>query len=143
MAIWNDKNGTANLDTLNGWAAKDMTGRQGMVYTEIGEDYLRARIPVDERWTQAYGIWHGGASCVVAEAMGSVGCVLCIDQETHYCVGVEINASHLRSEKQGHVTAEARPLRVGRSMHVWETRLWNDAGKLMCVARLTTTVLKR
>lgn len=140
MAIWKHP---ADLATINGWAAQDMTGRMGMEYTEKGDDFLRARIPVDERSTQVYGLWHGGASCVVAEAMGSVGCALSIDPETEYCVGVEINASHLRSATQGYVHAEARPLRIGRRMHVWEIRLWNDNDKLMCVARLATSVIAR
>lgn len=140
MPIWKYE---PNLEVLNQWAAKDMTGRMGMEYTEVGDDFLRARIPVDERSTQVYGLWHGGASCVVAEAMGSVGCALCIDHDTHYCVGVEINASHMRSATTGHVTAEARPLRIGRSMHVWEIHLWNGDGKLLCVSRLTTAVIER
>lgn len=140
MAIWHQ---SVDLDRLNEWAERDMTGRMGMRYTEIGDDFLRARCPVDERSTQVYGLWHGGASCVVAEAMGSVACSLCLDLTRQYCVGVEINASHMRSETAGHVTAEARPLRLGRRMHVWEIRLWNDAGKLMCVSRLTTSVQDR
>lgn len=140
MAIWKYE---VDVDALNRSAERDMTGRMGMKYTEVGDDYLRARIPVDERTTQVFGLWHGGASCVVAESMGSVGCSLCLDQETHYCVGIEINASHVRSATKGHVHAEARPLRIGRRTHVWEIRLWDDHDKLMCVSRLTTAVIER
>lgn len=138
MAIWH---GSPDLDLLNGYASRDMTGRMGMIYTEIGDDYLRARIPVTDNWRQAYGLWHGGASCVVSESMGSVGTSLCLDSEREYCVGIEINASHMRSATGGHVTAEARPIKLGRNLHVWETRLWNDEDKLMCVSRLTTSII--
>lgn len=140
MAIWKYD---VSIEELNQWAVKDMTGRMGMEYSEIGDDYLRARIPVDARTTQVYGLWHGGASCVVAEAMGSLGCTLCVDRDIHYCVGVEINASHMRSATEGYVAAETRPLFINPSMHAWETRFWNDYGKLMCVSRLTTAILER
>lgn len=140
MAIWFQ---SIDLETLNQWSGTGLNQRMGMLFTEIGDDYLRSRTPVDERSTQPMGLWHGGASCVVSEAMGSTGCALCLDPARQYCVGVEINASHVRSATSGHVHAEARPLKLGRSMHVWETRLWNDDDKLICVSRLTASVLDR
>lgn len=140
MPIWFQ---SIDLETLNRWSGRGLNERMGMVFTEIGDDYLRSRTPVDERSTQPMGLWHGGASCVVSEAMGSTGCSLCLDQARQYCVGVDINASHLRSATSGHVRAEARPLKLGRTMHVWETRLWNDNDKLVCVSRLATSIIDR
>lgn len=138
MGIWYQ---AFDLDGLNDWASQGMNQQMGMVFTEIGDDYLRSATPVDGRTTQPFGLWHGGASCVVSEAMGSTGSSLCLDSTRQYCVGAEINASHMRSATSGHVHAEVRPLKLGRRMHVWETRLWDDDSKLMCVSRLTTSVI--
>ncbi len=115
----------------------------GVEFTEVGDDYLRAKFPVNERTTQAFGLLHGGVSCVVSEMMGSVGSNFCVDQQTHYCVGIEINASHLRSARSGFVFAETRPLRTGRRAQFWETRLSDENGNLICVSRLTTAVIAR
>ena len=140
MAIWHQR---PTVDGLNALLQRDMASHLGMEYTEIGDDYLRARLPVDQRTQQPYGLLHGGVSCVVAESMGSVGSALCVDPETHYCVGVDINASHLRAASQGYVYAEARPLRVGRRNQVWDIRISDENERLVCVARLTTAVIER
>jgi len=120
-----------------------MASRLGLEYVEVGEDFLRARIPVDARTQQPYGLLHGGVSCVVAESMGSVASHLCVDSVKYFCVGTEINASHLRGVTEGCVEAVCQPLRVGRRVQVWETRLSDDRGRLICVARLSTAVVAR
>jgi 1,4-dihydroxy-2-naphthoyl-CoA hydrolase len=140
MAVWHQQ---PTVEGLNQLLSRDMVSRLGMEFTEVGDDFLRARLPVDERTQQPYGLLHGGVSCVVAESMGSLGSALCVDAETHYCVGVDINASHLRSASRGYVYAETRPLRIGRRNQVWETRITGEDGRLICVARLTTAVIER
>lgn len=140
MAIWFQP---VDVNALNNRNGQGLNQHIGMVFTEIGDDYLRSRTPLTKHTQQPLGLWHGGASCVVAEAMGSVGCMLCLDPSYQACVGVDINATHMRAVSAGDVHAEARPLKMGRTMHTWETRLWNDADKLICIARLTTSVIDR
>lgn len=140
MTIWHER---PTVEGLNEFSRRDMASRLGMEYTLVGDDFLEARLPVDERTVQPYGLLHGGVSCVVAESMGSLASGLCVDPETHYCVGVDINASHLRPATGGHVHARTRPFRIGRRNQVWETRIRDDADRLICVARLTTAVLER
>lgn len=140
MAIWHEQ---PTVEGLNEVVSRDMAGRLGMEYTAVGEDYLEARLPVDERTQQPYGLLHGGVSCVMAESMGSVASALCVDPDTYYCVGVDINASHLRPAVAGHVHARTRPLRIGRRNQVWETHIRDDNERLICVARLTTAVIER
>lgn len=140
MAIWHER---PTVEGLNQLARRDMASRLGMEYTEVGEDFLKARLPADERTQQPYGLLHGGVSCVMAESMGSLASALCVDAETHYCVGVDINASHLRPATGGHVHARTQPLRIGRRNQVWETHIRDDADRLICVARLTTAVIER
>ena len=96
----------------------------GIRITEIGENYIRATMPVDHRTHQAYGILHGGASAALAETLGSIGSVIIVDPEEYICVGVEINANHIRSVRDGIVTGTALPLHIGASSHVWKSRLW-------------------
>lgn len=131
------------LEQIKQHFPKDAASRLGLEFTEVGEDFLRARLPVDERTQQPFGLLHGGVSCVVSETMGSVASNCCVDQTTHYCVGMEINASHLRSASSGWVHAETRPLRIGRQAHFWETRIYDDEKRLVCVSRLTTAVIER
>ena len=112
----------------------------GIVFTEIGADYLRGTMPVDARTRQPYGLLHGGASVLLAETLGSTAGGLCVD-EGQGVVGIEINANHLTGVRQGHVTGTARPLHVGRSTHVWEIRIEDERGHLACVSRLTLAVI--
>jgi len=140
MSIWHTP---PTLETLQTLLNNDAAGHLGLEFTEVGKDFLRAKLPVNERTTQAFGLLNGGVSCVVSESMGSVGANFCVDQETHYCVGVDINASHLRSVRSGFVYAETRALRIGRRAHFWETRLSDEHGNLVCVSRLTTAVVER
>lgn len=113
----------------------------GLEILERGEDYLKGRIPVDERTHQPYGILHGGASCVLAETLASFASALVIDPKKQACVGLEINANHIRGVTHGWVTGTARPLHIGRTTHVWDVRLENDEGKLTCISRVTMAIL--
>ena len=97
-------------------------------------------MPVDERTRQPYGILHGGASCLLAETVGSHASSLCIDMEKQYCVGLEINANHIRSVSEGFVYGTAKPMHLGRSTHVWEIMIRNEEGKTVCISRLTMMV---
>lgn len=120
-----------------------MAEHLGIRWTTIGEDFLEAKMPVDERTRQPYGLLHGGASCALAETIGSVASALVVNHELNYCVGLEINANHIRSARSGWVTGTARPLHLGNSTHVWDIRITDDAGKLVCVSRLTVAVMGR
>ena len=113
----------------------------GMVFTAAGEDWLQATMPVDERTRQPYGLLHGGASVVLAETLGSSAGNLCVDTATQVCVGLEINANHLRATRTGTVTGTARAVHVGRTTQVWDIRIENEAGKPVCVSRLTLAVV--
>jgi 1,4-dihydroxy-2-naphthoyl-CoA hydrolase len=115
----------------------------GIEYIELGDDFLRARMPVDQRTRQPMGLLHGGASVALAESMGSTGTYLSIDQKKFAAVGLEINANHVRPVISGWVTGEARPLHRGRTTQIWEIRITDDAGKLVCISRITVAVLER
>jgi uncharacterized protein (TIGR00369 family) len=114
----------------------------GIVFTEIGPDYLRATMPVDARTKQPYGLLHGGASVLLAETLGSSAGNLCTP-EGRVCVGIEINANHLCAVREGIVTGTARPLHVGGRTQVWEIRIEDDHGRLACISRLTLAVIAR
>jgi 1,4-dihydroxy-2-naphthoyl-CoA hydrolase len=115
----------------------------GMEFTEIGEDFMKGRMPVNDRTRQPYGLLHGGASAAFAETLGSVASACVIDPEKFICVGLEINANHVRGVKDGFVYGEVRPLHVGATTHVWDIRITDARGKLVCVSRLTVAILKR
>lgn len=115
----------------------------GLVFTEVGPDYIKGTMPVDARTRQPYGLLHGGASCVLAETLGSVASALVIDQEKFICVGLEINANHIRGVREGIVTGIAKPLHIGASTHVWDIRIHDEREKLVCVSRLTVAILKK
>ncbi|RMG65571.1 MAG: hotdog fold thioesterase [Calditrichaeota bacterium] len=115
----------------------------GIEYLECGPDYLKARMPVDHRTVQTYGILHGGASAVLAETLGSVASVLIVDREKYLPVGLEINVNHLRPVRQGWVIGTARPIHVGKKTHVWDVRIHDESGKLVSVSRLTVMVVAR
>ena len=132
-----------DLATLNARSAGSAVAHLGIVFTELGEDFLRGTMPVDERTRQPYGLLHGGASVLLAETLGSMAANLCVeDPATQQAVGLEINANHLRAAKSGLVTGTARPLHLGRSTQVWEIRIEDDGGRLVCVSRLTMSVVK-
>jgi 1,4-dihydroxy-2-naphthoyl-CoA hydrolase len=115
----------------------------GIEFTEIGENYLKGRMPVDQRTNQPYGLLHGGASCVLAETLGSIASALVIDQSVYICVGLEINANHIRSARSGFVTGTASPLHLGKSTHVWDIKIADENQKLVCVSRLTVAIIAK
>ena len=139
--IWKQ---VVNIKALNNYASSSMINHLGIEFTEFGDDYLSARMPVDYRTKQPHGILHGGASVTLAETVGSVGSTLVIgDSKTQTVVGVEINANHLISVTDGYVYAAATPIRLGRTLHVWNIEIKNEAGKLVCVSRLTIAIVQR
>lgn len=118
-----------------------MSAYLGMEFTEIGPDWLKVRMPVDERTRQPYGRLHGGASVALAETIGSMAASMTVDRETHAVVGMEINANHIRPAYDGFVHATARPENIGRTTQVWSIRIEDEAGKLVCISRLTMAVI--
>jgi uncharacterized protein (TIGR00369 family) len=134
---------TASLEQLNAATAGTMMRTLGIVFTEMGPDFLRAAMPVDERTRQPYGLLHGGASVTLAETLGSTGANLCVDSERFLCVGQEINANHLRAAKSGRVIGTARPVHIGGRSHVWGIEIANEAGVLVCISRITMAVIER
>ncbi len=138
--IWH---GPLTLEGINAWGRVNMIDHLEIAFTEIGDDYLKATMPVDHRTTQPLGLLHGGASVVLAETLGSTAATLCVDAERHYCVGIEINANHLRAVRQGIVTGTARPLHLGRRTHVWQIHIHDEDDRLVAVSRLTLAVLDR
>jgi len=123
--------------------AGTMSAHLGIEFTEFGDDYLCATMPVDERTKQPLGLLNGGASCALAETVGSTAANYCVDQATHFCVGMDINANHVRAVRKGLVTATAKPIHLGSKSQVWEIRICNAGGALVCLARLTMMVMSR
>jgi 1,4-dihydroxy-2-naphthoyl-CoA hydrolase len=115
----------------------------GMQFVEMGNDFLKMSMPVDERTKQPYGLLHGGASCALAETVGSIASALVIDTTKQICVGLEINANHLRGAKDGIVIATASPLHIGNSTHVWDIKIHDETQNLICVSRLTVAILRK
>jgi len=130
------------LDALNALSRGTAMEPLGIVFTEVGPDFVRGTMPVDDRTRQPYGLLHGGASVLLAETLGSTAGGLCVGEDEGV-VGIEINANHLAGVRGGVVTGTARPLHVGRSTQVWEIRVEDALGRLACVSRLTLAVIKR
>ena len=141
MSIWFNKN--LSLQDFTHWGKATMGEHLGIQFTALEADYLEATMPVDKRTVQPYGLLHGGASVALAETVGSVASALVVDHEKYLCVGLDINANHIRSVRQGIVTARATPLHIGSTTHVWDIRITDEKGKLVCISRLTVAVLKR
>ena len=131
-----------SLQKLQAMSAGTMGEHIGIVFTEIGDDYLKATMPVDHRTRQPYGLLHGGASVALAETLGSVASSLVLDTSVFICVGLEINANHIRSARQGLVTGVASPIHLGSSTHVWDIKIYDDRERLLCISRLTVAILK-
>ena len=132
-----------SIEALNALSRGNLIEHLGIVFTAAGEDWISATMPVDARTRQPYGLLHGGASLVLAETLGSSAGNLCVDPASQVCVGVEINANHLRAVTEGLVTGTARALHVGRSLHVWEIGIVDAAGRRVCASRLTLAVVPR
>ncbi len=141
MAIWH--NPQLKLTDFEGLGKNTMGEHIGIRFSELGDNYLKATMPVDHRTIQPYGLLHGGASVALAETLGSVGSALVIDQEQYICVGQEINANHIRGVKKGLVTGIAKPVHLGSSSHVWEIKIYDEGEKLICISRLTVAILKK
>ena len=124
------------------FGAPNLAHALGIEITEAGDDYLRGTMPVDHRTKQPYGLLHGGASVALAETLGSAAGAHCVDPSKYAVVGLEINANHIRSVREGQVTGTARPLHLGSSTQVWEIKIENSEGKLVCVSRLTLAVVQ-
>jgi len=131
------------LEILNKLSVNTMVDHLGIIYTAIGEDYLEAKMPVDHRTHQPLGLLHGGASVTLAETLGSVAAMCCLDTNQQYPVGLEINANHIKSAKDGFVFGTARPLHIGKKTHVWEVKIINEKKELVCVSRITLAVIDR
>jgi 1,4-dihydroxy-2-naphthoyl-CoA hydrolase len=138
MAIWKRSATPEQLNTRNPGSLNEALGIR---FTEVGEDYLRATMPVDGRTRQPFGLLHGGASVALAETLGSVGGWLVLAPGGGRTVGLEINANHVRAVREGHVTGTARPLHLGRATQVWEIRIEDGEGRLSCISRITLAVV--
>ncbi len=137
--IWKNE---PDLNRLNAMNAKTLGENLGIEFTEIGDDFIVAKMPVDDRTVQPFRLLHGGASVALAETLGSVASSFCIeDLSKKMPVGVEINANHLRPAKNGFVYGKVMPVRVGRTMHVWSIEIKDERGRLTCVSRLTVAVV--
>ncbi len=132
-----------SLETLQARHKDTAVEQLGIVFTEIGDTSLSARMPVDRRTVQPHGILHGGASVLLAETLGSCAASLCLDGEAQYCVGLDINANHVRAARTGFVTGTATPIHIGRTTHVWAIEIRDDEGKMVCVSRITMSILSR
>jgi 1,4-dihydroxy-2-naphthoyl-CoA hydrolase len=129
------------LAALNARSAGTLMEALGIVFTELGDGYLRATMPVDARTHQPYGLLHGGASVALAETLGSTAAMLTLDPDQELAVGLDINANHIRGVRSGTVTGTARVLHIGRTTQVWEIRIENEDGALVCISRITMAVI--
>lgn len=132
-----------SLDQMNDLSKGTMVEHLGIKYIEIGYDYLVGTMPVDGRTKQPFGLLHGGASAAFAETLGSMASASMVDPTTHTIVGVEINATHVKKAKSGTVTGRATLISRSRKLHVWEIRITNSDGELVCVSRLTVMVITK
>lgn len=141
--IWNKSFTLSDLKKVTS-GFNHLANHIGIELLELGDDFLKARMPVDERTKMPLGLLHGGASCVLAETLGSYASTLVIDQENERMVGLEINANHLKSATSGFVVGTARPIHLGRGTHVWDIRIEaEETGTLICVSRLTVAILPK
>jgi 1,4-dihydroxy-2-naphthoyl-CoA hydrolase len=134
MRIWKTD---INLGKISERCRNTMIDYIGIELVEIGDDYLKGRMPVDHRTKQRAGILHGGASAALAETLGSIASSLCVDTEKKMIVGLEINANHIRPVKDGYVTGITRPIHIGNSTQIWDIRIYDSGERLVCVSRLT------
>jgi 1,4-dihydroxy-2-naphthoyl-CoA hydrolase len=140
MPIWK---APIDLERINQRSKNTLADHLDIRFTEVGDNYLIATMPVNQQTHQPLGIMHGGASCVLAETVGSTAANFCIDREHYYCVGLDINTNHIRSIRSGQVSGKAAPYHIGRSTQVWSIEIHNDQGQLISINRLTMAVLSR
>lgn len=136
-----DKN--IELAHLQEISKNTMVEHLGIEFLELGKNYIRAKMPVDHRTHQPMGLLHGGASLVLAETLGSVGSTIIVDKNKSHCVGLEINANHVKSVRSGFVIGKATPIHLGKKTHVWDIKITNEQNDLVCVSRLTVAIIKK
>jgi 1,4-dihydroxy-2-naphthoyl-CoA hydrolase len=135
-------NTSISMDLLNSWGHGNMIDLLGIEFVDIQSEFIKAKMPVDSRTKQPYGLLHGGASVVLAETLGSIASSLAVaDPKTHRGVGVEINANHLRSVREGFVIGTCTPLKIGKTLHVYDIKIHDEAENLICISRLTVAIL--
>ncbi|SIT04950.1 hotdog fold thioesterase [Belliella pelovolcani] len=132
-----------SLETLNNWGIDTMTDFLDIQFTKIGEDFLEATMPVNSRTKQPLGLLHGGANVVLAETLGSVAATLIVDKEKQYCVGLEINANHIKSVRDGLVRGITKPIHLGKKTQIWEIKIFTESGDLSCISRITMAVIDK
>lgn len=132
-----------DLNTLNTWGKNTMTDFLDIRFTKIGEDFLEATMPVCDKTKQPLGLLHGGANVVLAETLGSVAATLTVDQQNQFCVGLEINANHLKSVKDGLVRGVTKPIHLGKKTQVWEIKIYAENGDLSCISRITMAIMDK
>lgn len=130
-------------ETLNKLSANTMVSHLGIEVTHVGDDFIEAKMPVNEKTIQPMGLLHGGASVTLAESLGSIAASCCVDRATQYCVGVEINANHIKSARAGWVIGTTKPVHIGKKTQVWEIRIVNEQNELICISRITMAVIDK
>ncbi|MEO5978649.1 MAG: hotdog fold thioesterase [Chryseolinea sp.] len=131
------------VEELNKWASNTLAEQIGIEITSIGDDFLEAKMPVDKRTHQPLGLLHGGASVALAETLGSISAMLCLDADKQYCVGLEINANHIKAARSGFVFGRTKAIHIGKRTQVWEIRITLPEGDLVCISRITMAVLDK
>ena len=140
MNIWKVK---PEIEDVNKMSHNTMLSHLGIEFTEMGDDYIKATMPVDQRTHQPMGLLHGGASAALAETLGSFASHLVVDSTKFDCVGLEINANHIRPKTEGFVTGIAKPIHLGSKTHIWEIKIVDEREKLVCISRLTMAILPK
>ena len=137
-------NNNITLEALNKLSPNTLAEHLGIEFTAIGDNYIEGRMPVDHRTHQPLGLLHGGASVALAETLGSVAATCCIDNHIQFCVGLEINANHIKSVREGFVKGKVTPIHIGKKTQVWEIRITNEtSGDLVCISRITVAILDK
>lgn len=140
MSVWQR---SVDLDYLNKLCSNTLVSHLGIVLTKWGDDFLEGTMPVDSRTVQPHRLLHGGASCVLAESLGSIAATLCIDPNEYMAVGQHIEATHIKSATKGLVTGRAKAIHVGKSSQIWKIEIFNDEGKLICDSKIIMANVKR
>lgn len=128
---------------LQEFSKNTMVEHLGIEFLELGDNFISARMPVDQRTHQPMGLLHGGASMALAETLGSVASSILVDMKKFHCVGLEINANHIKSARNGFVTGKASPVHIGKKTHVWDIRIENESKQLICISRLTVAIIEK
>ena len=140
MALFNSG---ITLERLNQLSNNTLVAHLGIEIIAIGEDFIEAKMPVDHRTHQPLGMLHGGASVALAETLGSIAATCCVDTSTQYCVGLEINANHIKSVRDGFVYGITRPIHIGKKTQVWEIKITDEKKQLTCISRITMAVIDK